>query len=170
MNLKQALRVCAAFRGCYLDFRDKAEGIVKSQREALQHGDTQEQYGWVCVCVLWEGGRGGNRGVQEIIGRRIPICCNTPPSHSTPPPHSPLSHTPLLIHTSVAPPPHTPSLTPPQHGVFPLALSSRGPSWPPGPPEILPSSDPSMPSWKGATIYWSWCRLCWTSGKGVMVT
>ena len=45
VNLKQALRVCAAFRGCYLDFRDKAEGIVKSQREALQHGDTQEQYG-----------------------------------------------------------------------------------------------------------------------------
>ena len=45
VNLKQALRVCAAFRGCYLDFRDKAEGIVKSQRETLQHGDTQEQYG-----------------------------------------------------------------------------------------------------------------------------
>ena len=45
VNLKQALRVCAAFRGCYLDFRDKAEGIVKSQREALQHGDTQEPYG-----------------------------------------------------------------------------------------------------------------------------
>ena len=41
VNLKQALRVCAAFRGCYLDYREKAEGIVRSQHEAPQHGEEQ---------------------------------------------------------------------------------------------------------------------------------
>ena len=96
----------------------------------------------------------------------IPLLPCTP--HSSCFPHTPLltslhtpllthPHTPLLTHlpTSVAPPPHTPSLIPPQHGVFPPALSSRGPNWPPGPPEILSSLDPSTPSWRGVTIYWS---------------
>ena len=41
VNLKQALRVCAAFRGCYLDYREKAERIVRTKHEALQHGEEQ---------------------------------------------------------------------------------------------------------------------------------
>lgn len=46
MNLKLALRVCAAFRGCYLDYKEKAEAILRSQkeeREQLSLGD-QEHY------------------------------------------------------------------------------------------------------------------------------
>ena len=32
-NIKLALRVCAEFRGCYLDFREKAEAIAKKWKE-----------------------------------------------------------------------------------------------------------------------------------------
>lgn len=33
LNLKLALRVCAAFRGCYLDYRERGEGLLRAQRE-----------------------------------------------------------------------------------------------------------------------------------------
>lgn len=36
LNLKLALRVCAAFRGCYLDYKEKADAIV---REHVQEGE-----------------------------------------------------------------------------------------------------------------------------------
>lgn len=32
-NIKLALRVCAEFRGCYLDFREKSEAIAKKHKE-----------------------------------------------------------------------------------------------------------------------------------------
>lgn len=32
-NIKLALRVCAEFRGCYLDFREKSEAIAKKWKE-----------------------------------------------------------------------------------------------------------------------------------------
>ena len=38
-NLKLALRVCAAFRGCYLDFREKSKVIIQRSRDILVIGD-----------------------------------------------------------------------------------------------------------------------------------
>lgn len=47
VHLKLALRVCASFRGCYLDYKEKADTILRSQREKREHTTTeQEQYGY----------------------------------------------------------------------------------------------------------------------------
>lgn len=32
-NIKVALRVCAEFRGCYLDFREKSDAIARKHKE-----------------------------------------------------------------------------------------------------------------------------------------
>ena len=33
LNLKLALRVCAEFRGCYLDFRERADSVLQKSKE-----------------------------------------------------------------------------------------------------------------------------------------
>ncbi|KAL5499629.1 hypothetical protein EMCRGX_G011081 [Ephydatia muelleri] len=38
-NLRQALRICAAFRGCYLDYKEKADGLLKLCRaQSMEEG------------------------------------------------------------------------------------------------------------------------------------
>lgn len=43
VNLKLALRVCAAFRGCYLDYKEKADAILRSQREKREEASLNGQ-------------------------------------------------------------------------------------------------------------------------------
>ena len=46
-NIKLALRVCAEFRGCYLDFREKSDAIVKKlkeeKRRTIEEGVAEHQ-------------------------------------------------------------------------------------------------------------------------------
>ena len=43
LNLKLALRVCASFRGCYLDYKEKADAILRSQREKREQASLNDQ-------------------------------------------------------------------------------------------------------------------------------
>ena len=43
VNFKLALRVCAAFRGCYLDYKEKADAILRSQREKREQVSLNDQ-------------------------------------------------------------------------------------------------------------------------------
>ena len=47
-NLKEALQLCASFRGCYLDTKDKAD-VVNEQKLAERKGTRSEYY---LECVL----------------------------------------------------------------------------------------------------------------------
>lgn len=45
VNIKLALRVCAEFRGCYLDFREKSEVIVQKHKEEESQSKAVDESG-----------------------------------------------------------------------------------------------------------------------------
>jgi len=73
-NLKLALRICAAFRGCYLDFREKVVTVLKKLKEDREsqtqgEGDANAAAGDHSGLGKAGGGEGGKRaGVR--VGRK----------------------------------------------------------------------------------------------------
>ena len=73
-SIKMALRVCAEFRGCYLDFREKSEGIAKRYKEeksSLRKTSNEEKY--------HRKSTGRSHVVREIESKGL---CSWPPRNS----------------------------------------------------------------------------------------
>ena len=76
-NLKLALRICAAFRGCYLDFREKAVAVIKKHREERESQmsgegatDAQGELNGLRHLEGLGGGDGGGGGRRKVGGGR----------------------------------------------------------------------------------------------------
>lgn len=79
-NIKLALRVCAEFRGCYLDYREKSEVIVQKHKEMtsqIKADGTVEEVG-VYFKKPGTGVRGGGPGADSE-GKGL---CAWPPRNS----------------------------------------------------------------------------------------
>lgn len=86
-SLKLALRVCAAFRGCYLDFREQAMAFTKKLKEEREShaicgeestsGSDQNSFRFST------DGRGGETGRgRPAITHTEPALCSWPPRNS----------------------------------------------------------------------------------------
>ena len=103
-KLKFALRICAAFRGCYLDFREKAMAILKKMKEEKESlsngGEDANRKGQQGVAkaeggVVGHGRHAGGGGVdkrsgmggsqkseEKVTSQKDAVFCSWPPRNS----------------------------------------------------------------------------------------